>query len=104
MERNRRGSREHRGDKECGEFQHGDHDLPPLLRLGELQSHGQFQFVDKKELTEKLRQLSCVGDYTPWPLSRTKGPTRLAQAAIRGSVERLDHRGGLRKKWPHDRD
>jgi hypothetical protein len=41
MERDCGGGREYRGYDESGELQHGDHEVPPDLRIRELHSHDQ---------------------------------------------------------------
>jgi len=65
MERSCGSSRKHRGDNECGEFQHGDHDGPPDLRFGEWHGHGQSQWIDNKRLIGEEDLRACGDKHTP---------------------------------------
>ncbi len=64
MERNRGDGREHGGDNERCEFQHGDHDVPPDLRFVESHTQDQFQSVDKQGLTGGEGLNLCGDKYT----------------------------------------
>jgi hypothetical protein len=63
MERDRGGGREYRGYNKSCELQHGDHEVPPDLRIRELHSHDQIQHIDNKRLTERAAWQS-VGTVT----------------------------------------
>ena len=93
LESHRGGGREHRGDDECCEVQHGDHDVPPVLRLGGAQCHGQAERVENTKLMETYPQFSCGHVYTPWLSRRVPSPVRLAEGPIGGSVERQKRLG-----------
>jgi hypothetical protein len=64
MERDRDGDRNHRGDDEYCELQHGDHDVPPDWRSGELHGHDQSHVSDNKGLNGECGLGICVGNYT----------------------------------------
>jgi len=64
MERDCGGSREYGGYDESGEFLHGNHGVPPDLRIRELHSHDQIQHIDNKRLTERNGLAICGDSYT----------------------------------------
>jgi hypothetical protein len=71
VERDSGGRREYRGyDKSC-EMQHGNHEVPPDLRVRESHGHDQIQSIDNKRLMER-NGLAIRGDsYTSCRAGRT---------------------------------
>ena len=64
MERDCGGGREYCGYDESRELQHGNHGVPPDLRIRELHSHDQIQHIDNKRLTERNSLAICGESYT----------------------------------------
>ena len=64
MERDRGGGCEYRGYDESCELQHGNHEVPPDLRFGELQGHDQIQSIDNKGRMERDCLAICGDSYT----------------------------------------
>ena len=64
MERDRGGHREYRGYDESGELQHGNHEVPPDLRIRGSHGHDQIQRIENKRLTESNSLAICGDSYT----------------------------------------
>src|ERR1700694_2823122 len=90
MERDRGERREYRGYDESGELQHGNHEVPPDLRIRESHGHDQIQSIDNTRLREKKGLAICgdsytscrVGRATPRAFGRSEHPRSCARLII----------------------
>ena len=73
--------------------QHGDHVVPPVLRLGGAQCHGQAERVENTKLMKTCPQFICGHVYTTWLPRRAPSRVRLAEGPIRRSVGRKEQLG-----------
>src|SRR5467141_3681810 len=100
MERDGGGRREYCGYDESRELQHGDHGVPPGLRIRESHVHDQIQHIDNKRLTERDGLAICGDSYTSCRAGRATpeacGRSEHPWSCARLIIETMNRGAGLR--------
>src|SRR6266481_6268827 len=100
MERDGGGRREYCGYDESRELQHGDHGVPPDLRIRESHGHDQIQHIDNKRLTERDGLAICGDSYTSCRAGRATpeacGRSEHPWSCARLIIETMNRGAGLR--------